>query len=55
VAIFGEEGGAGHAAYEQYVKLAKDHPWIHPYYFAGVTNGLEVAEDMATAGVPTQG
>lgn len=54
VAIFGEEGGEGHTAYEQYVKLAKDHPWIHVYYFPGVTNGLEVAEDMAIAGVPTQ-
>lgn len=59
VAILGEgpdEKGkdAGKEAYLQYVDLAKDHPWIHPYYFQGVANGLEVAEDMAVAVVPTQ-
>lgn len=59
VAILGEgpdaDGNdAGKAAYQQYVNLAKDHPWIHPYYFQGVANGLEIAEDMAVAVVPTQ-
>jgi hypothetical protein len=53
VAILGEPGGGGKAAYEQYVALAKDHPWIHAYYFEGVTNPAEVAEDMAVAVVPT--
>jgi len=53
VALFGEEGGDGHKAYEQYAKFAKAHPWVHAYYFEGVTNGLEVAEDMALVTVPT--
>lgn len=53
VAIIGEPGSdAGKAAYDQYVRLAKDHPWIHPYYFEGVTNPGEIAEDMAVAAVP---
>jgi hypothetical protein len=53
VAIIGEPGSdAGKAAYEQYVQLAKDHPWIHPYYFEGVTNPAEIAEDMAVAVAP---
>ena len=59
VAILGEgpdEDGTDHGkqAYDQYAALAEDHPWIHPYYFQGVGNGLEVAEDMAVAVVPTQ-
>jgi hypothetical protein len=54
VAIIGEEGGGGHAAYDQYVTLAKDHPWIHPYYFEAVANPAEVAEDMALAVVPVK-
>jgi hypothetical protein len=54
VAIIGEEGGGGHAAYEQYQEIAKDHPWVHPYYFEGVVNPAEIAEDMAVAVVPTQ-
>ena len=54
IAILGEPGGGGHAAYEQYVTLAKDHPWIHAYYFEGVTNPDEVAEDMAVAVVPAK-
>jgi hypothetical protein len=53
VAILGEPGGGGKAAYQQYVDLAKTHPWIHAYYFEGVTNPAEVAEDMAVAVVPT--
>jgi hypothetical protein len=53
VAILGE-GDENKAAYEQYVELAKDHPWIHPYYFERVVNPAEVAEDMALAVVPTQ-
>ena len=53
IAIFGEEGGDGHAAYQQYVELAKDHPWIHPLYFEDVINGAEISEDMALAAVPT--
>lgn len=54
IAILGEPGGGGHAAYDQYVQIAKDHPWIHPYYFEAVTNPAEIAEDMALAVVPTQ-
>ena len=54
VAIIGEPGGGGKDAYDQYASLAKDHPWIHPYYFEGVVNPDEVAEDMAVAVVPTQ-
>jgi hypothetical protein len=53
IAIFGEEGGDGHAAYQQYVELAKDHPWIHPVYFEDVINGGEISEDMALMAVPT--
>jgi hypothetical protein len=53
IAIFGDEGGDGHKAYLQYVELAKDHPWIHPYYFEGVKNPDEISEDMAIASVPT--
>lgn len=52
IAVIGEEGGGGEDAYRQYVSLAKDHPWIHPYYFEGVANPAEVAEDMALAVVP---
>ncbi len=54
VAIFGEEGGDGHQAYEQYVQFAKTHPWAHPLYFENVISGDEIAEDMAYAVVPTQ-
>lgn len=54
VAIIGEEGGGGHAAYDQYVALAKDHPWVHAYYFSNVVNAAEIAEDMAIAVVPTK-
>lgn len=54
VAIIGEEGGGGHAAYNQYQRIAKDHPWVHAYYFEGVVNPAEIAEDMAVAVVPTQ-
>jgi hypothetical protein len=53
IAIFGEEGGDGHAAYEEYVTLAKSHPWIYPVYFADVINGAEISEDMALVAVPT--
>jgi len=53
IAIFGEEGGDGHQAYQQYVNLGKDHPWIRAYYFEGVKNPAEIAEDMALASVPT--
>ncbi len=42
------------SAYDQYVNLAKDHSWIHPYLFEAVTNPAEVAEDMALVLVPTQ-
>jgi hypothetical protein len=52
IAIYGEEGGEGHQAYEQYVDLAKDHPWIHPLYFENVMNGDEAAEDVALLAVP---
>lgn len=54
VAIIGEEGGGGHDAYLQYQAIAKDHPWVHAYYFEGVVNAAEIAEDMAVAVVPTQ-
>ena len=54
IAILGEPGGGGHEAYGQYQQMAKDHPWIHPYYFEAVTNPAEIAEDMALAVVPTQ-
>jgi hypothetical protein len=54
VAIIGEEGGGGQAAYRQYAALAGDHPWVHPYYFEGVANPAEVSEDMALAVVPVQ-
>jgi hypothetical protein len=54
IAIFGETGGAGgKAAYSQYLTLSADHPWVHAYYFEGVTNPDEIAEDMALAVVPT--
>jgi hypothetical protein len=52
VAIYGEEGGEGHKAYEQYVGLAKHAPWIHPVYFANVMSGDEAAEDIAYLAVP---
>lgn len=54
VAIIGEEGGGGHGAYLQYQEIAKDHPWVHAYYFEDVVNPAEIAEDMAVAVVPTQ-
>jgi hypothetical protein len=54
ICILGEEGGGGHAAYDQYLQIAKDHPWVHAYYFEAVTNAAEVSEDMALAVVPTQ-
>jgi hypothetical protein len=54
ICILGEEGGGGHAAYDQYQAIAKDHPWVHAYYFEAVVNAAEVAEDMAVAVVPTQ-
>ena len=59
IAILGEGrlpdgSNPGRDAYDQYVNLAKDHPWIHPYLFEGVTNPNEIAEDMALAVVPTQ-
>lgn len=54
VAISGEAGGGGKHAYDQYVELSKNHPWIHAYYFEGVINPDEIAEDMAVAVVPTQ-
>jgi hypothetical protein len=55
IAIYGEEGGDGHKAYEQYVALAKDYPWVHPVYFAGVMNADETTEDLAYLAVPTAG
>lgn len=54
VAIIGEPGGGGKDAHQQYLDLAKTHPWIHAYYFEGVVNPDEIAEDMAVAVVPTQ-
>jgi hypothetical protein len=54
VAISGEAGGGGKQAYDQYMELSKNHPWIHAYYFEGVINPAEIAEDMAVAAVPTQ-
>jgi hypothetical protein len=54
IGILGERGGYGEAAAAQYRELAKDHPWIHVYYFEGVVNAAEVAEDMAFALVPVQ-
>lgn len=54
VAIFGEEDGGGHAAYQQYLGLAETHPWVHAYYFENVKNDAEVSEDMALAVVPTR-
>lgn len=54
VAISGEAGGGGQEAYDQYVELSRNHPWIHAYYFEGVVNPAEIAEDMAVAVVPTQ-
>jgi hypothetical protein len=53
IAIYGEEGGDGHKAYEQYVALAKDHPWVHPVYFASVMSADETTEDLAYLAVPT--
>ena len=57
VAILGQgknEDGVDHGkmAYDQYVEIAKSHTWVHPYFFQDVSNGLEVAEDMAMAVVP---
>jgi hypothetical protein len=59
VAILGEGqlsdgSNPGKAAYGQYKALAKEHPWIHAYYFEKVVNAAEIAEDMALAVVPTQ-
>jgi hypothetical protein len=54
VAISGETGGGGKQAYDQYLELSHKHPWIHAYYFEGVINAAEIAEDMAVAVVPTQ-
>ena len=54
VAIAGEAAGGGKEAYDQYVELSRNHPWIHAYYFEGVVNPAEIAEDMAVAVVPTQ-
>ena len=54
VAISGEAGGGGKQAYDQYQQLSTNHPWIHAYYFEGVINPAEIAEDMAVAVVPTQ-
>jgi hypothetical protein len=54
VAIAGEAEGGGKQAYDQYVELSRNHPWIHAYYFEGVVNPTEIAEDMAVAVVPTQ-
>ena len=52
VIIYGERGGGGQKAHEQYQEVSKDHPWVHPYYFEGVKNGDEIAEDVAVATVP---
>lgn len=52
IIILGEEGGGGHAAHQQYQRLAKDHPWIHPYYFESVKNAAEIAEDVTIACAP---
>ena len=52
VAIYGEEGGESRQAYEQYVEIARDHPWIHPVYFSNVMNPDETAEDIAYLAVP---
>ncbi len=54
VVIYGEPGGGGRHAHQQYVNIAKDHPWVHPYYFEGVTNPAEIAEDIAVVTVPTE-
>jgi hypothetical protein len=54
VAICGEEGGDGHKAFEQYLKFAKSHPWVHPFYFEDVIDDAEISEDVALAVVPTQ-
>lgn len=54
VVIYGEAGGGGKAAHEQYQAIAADHPWVHPYYFEGVTNPDEIAEDIAIATIPTR-
>jgi hypothetical protein len=49
-----DETGRDHGkeAYDQYVEIAKDHPWVHPWYFQKVFNPEEVAEDVAVAVVP---
>jgi hypothetical protein len=57
VAILGEGPGEdgqdyGKQAFGQYNELRGQYPWIHPYYFQGVANPKEVAEDMAVAVVP---
>jgi hypothetical protein len=58
IAIIGEgqtsQGNPGKDAADQYRLIAKDHPWIHVYYFEKVVNPAEIAEDMALAVVPTQ-
>jgi hypothetical protein len=54
IAILGEVEGGGKAAYDQYLALAKDHSWIHAWYFEGVVNPAEIAEDMAVAAIPGQ-
>jgi hypothetical protein len=54
VGILGEAGGGGQQAYEQYQDLRGQFPWIHSYYFENVAHPDEIAEDMATATVPTQ-
>ena len=52
IAIIGPKEGGGRAAYQQYAKLAEDHPWIHPYNFEDVVNSDEIAEDIAVAITP---
>lgn len=52
VAIYGPEGGEPREAYQQYVEIARDHPWIHPVYFSNVMNAEETSEDIAYLAVP---
>jgi hypothetical protein len=53
VAILGEDAdGGAKAAYQQYVEIRKQFPWVHPYFFQKVSAAAEIVEDFAVATVP---
>lgn len=54
VALLGDKDSGTREAYDQYVAIAKDHPWVHPVSFEGVTNPDEIGEDMAFMTIPAK-